>query len=268
MAKPQNGMRNREAAGIHRRPPLIHMLLSETGGSGGSYFELKLMLTSAEIICPLTLPPIQSQEGVVWLLRVIVHICQQNWRSECKTQRSGTPCGFPTLPEGHEDHKPVNGLQQGINRAFLSVTDLTLLQHCLCYLKENGPYFRPALWISSEKMSHKRFSVQIIVSIVWKWFGSVVLKGAGHYLSQSTPSSSAQEQKRDNRLSPNLPPQAGKGLLCRPGLPFEACSTASQPSCRRVMRNNVPKPRSRCETCFSLAQTYATKCCNLSCIIS
>jgi len=41
------------------------MLLSETGGSGGSYFELKLMLTSAEIICPLTLPPIQSQEGVV-----------------------------------------------------------------------------------------------------------------------------------------------------------------------------------------------------------
>lgn len=54
-----------QVAGIHQRSPPICMLLSETGEFGGSYFELQLMLTSAEIICPLALPLTQSQEGVV-----------------------------------------------------------------------------------------------------------------------------------------------------------------------------------------------------------
>lgn len=65
MAEPPTRMGNRQVAGIHRRSPPICMILSETGVSGGSYFELQLMLTSAEIICPFTLPLIQSQEGVV-----------------------------------------------------------------------------------------------------------------------------------------------------------------------------------------------------------
>lgn len=148
------------------------------------------------------------------------------------------------------------------------MTDVILLQYCLCYLKESSLYFRPAFWISNEKISHKQFSMWIIVSLVWKWFASLVLKKPGCYLSQSIPSPSARDQERDHRFSHNLPPQAGKSLLYCPGLPFEPCITSSQQGWKKVLRNNVPKPRSRYETCFSLAQTYATKHCNLSWVIS
>lgn len=35
------------------------------------------------------------------------------------------------------------------------MTDVILLQQCLCYLKEHGLYFRLSLWILSEERSHK-----------------------------------------------------------------------------------------------------------------
>lgn len=59
--------------------------------------------------------------GAVWL-RVIFCVRQLHHRSKCKIHYLGTLCGFVTLPVGLRIHKPMNGLQQGINIVFSWMT--------------------------------------------------------------------------------------------------------------------------------------------------
>lgn len=104
MAGTRKGMWKGEVGGgmnqRHRHVlPLLGMLPSETGGCARNIFVLKLVLTLAEIACPLEPPQMFSHWGVVWLLHLIVHICHLNQSSKCKMEHAGTSCGFVTLPK-------------------------------------------------------------------------------------------------------------------------------------------------------------------------
>lgn len=52
--------------------------------------------TLAGVACALDLLGLCGQEGDIWL-DGILHICQLNQRSKCKTQHVRTLCGFVTL---------------------------------------------------------------------------------------------------------------------------------------------------------------------------
>lgn len=149
------------------------------------------------------------------------------------------------------------------------MTDVILLHYCPCYLTENPIYFPQTSSLNSECENKSCFSMQINRSLIWKQFGSTVLQEVicdmllphSHKTTEIIPTV--------NGFHAVWHPKQGRAHFAAPSLPFETYCITSQWGCsNNVMRNNVPAPRSRCETCFLLVQAYATKCCNLSCIIS
>lgn len=87
------------------------------------------------ITCTLQRSQLWSPQGVVWL-HVILHIWQLNQRSKCQIRRSGTLCGFVTLPRGRWIHKAMNGLQWGINIAFSSdIQSRSFISHIVMWRK-------------------------------------------------------------------------------------------------------------------------------------
>lgn len=147
----------------------------------------------------------------------------------------------------------MNGLQWGINIAFLSVTDVILLQHGSCYLKGTVSIFHtPSLWISKD---NKHFSTWMHWKLHWKiiWqycfeIGMAIIERAlsqqcHFYLQVSTTPWKWLEQQ----YKKGVQYFASLGMPKSCSLPFRLCHLPGQEWHDRVMESSIQAKKQVCD---------------------